>query len=229
MLQLILPILRKYWVYIFTALVIICLTLSVARKLWKPAPVVPETSKPAVVQADGSVILAKAPDANAKAPMAIPKGSIVERVVKIMVQAKNPIQSISGTVEVKETVTQMDKSAPVTIASKSDHIADDGKMVECPPVTLNLALVRDSDQTRRVIASSDDGIILGGVDIPVSDALPIPEPKTWSIGAVANPFKQTIGGYVDHDYGFVRLGATLMQSSTGKFPADPTVKVGIVF
>jgi len=227
--EFVIPFIEKYWGYILAFLIVICLSFSIAWELWNPKPKVPETAKPAVVQADGSIILQKTPDANAKPPMAIPKGSVVERVVKITVQAKTPIQTIAGTVEVKETVTQMVKSLPTMLTAKEDHIADAGKMIECPPVTLEMALVRLPDDTRRVIAKSEDGIILSAIDIPVADALPPVMPKVWSAGAVANPFKQAIGAYVDRDYGWLRTGATLMQSEKGRFPDEFIVKAGIVF
>lgn len=211
---------QKYWAYIFAGMVIVALSLTAAWYVWAPKPAPPETYKPATVQADNSVVLEKKPDAAAKAPMMIPKGSTVEKIVKITVQAKNPIQSISGTVEVKETV-RMDKAAPEALAVAQ-------AVPECPPVNVTLALVRDQDQTRRVVASSDDGIILGGVDIPVENVAPV-VPKVWAAGAVFDPFKQTYGAFVDRDLGWLRLGAQLNQRNQGDIPNQIWLKAGIRF
>lgn len=224
MLSILLPLLKKYWSYILAGLVIVALSLSAAWYVWAPKPAPPETYKPATVQADNSVVLEKKPDAAAKAPMIIPKGSTVERIVKITVQAKNPIQSISGTVEVKETV-RMDKAAPesLEVAQAAPEL-----FKECPPVNVTLALIRDQDQTRRVVASSDDGIILGGVDIPVENVAPV-VPKLWAVGAVIDPFKQTYGAFVDRDLGWLRVGAQLNQRDQGDIPNQIWLKAGIRF
>lgn len=222
-----LPLFKKYWAYILAALVIVALTLTAAWDMWKPAQAVPETPKPAAVQKDGSIILERAPDTKAKAPMTLPKGSTLERLAHITVQYKTPFKAIAGSVDTTETITEKPPNLEIAQNLKQDHIADPGKLIECPPVTLDLALVRMPDETRRVIASSHDGAILDALDIPVDDAKPSPVPNVWSIGVVANPFKQTLGGYVDRDFGWLRTGATLMQSEKGRFTDEFIVKMGI--
>lgn len=211
---------KPYWKQIIAGLVVIAATLTAAWYVWAPAPAPPETYKPATVQADNSIVLEKKPDAAAKAPMMVPKGSTVERIVKITVQAKNPIQTISGTIEVKETV-RMDKAAPEALAVAQ-------AVPECPPVNVTLALVRDKDQTRRVVVSSDDGNILGGVDIPVENVAPF-VPKVWAAGLVADPFKQTLGAFVDRDLGWLRLGAQINQREPGDIPNQVWIKFGLRF
>lgn len=81
---------------------------------------------------------------------------------------------------------------------------------KCPPVTVDLSLVRNKDQTKRVIASSSDGKVISGIDIPVEDAIPLPEPKLWAAGA-AYSSKGNVGVWVDRDLGWMRLGTQVNQ------------------
>src|SRR3989304_1120568 len=57
---------------------------------------------------------------------------------------------------------------------------------DCPSIDVDLSLVRLPDETRRVIASSSNGEILAGVDIPVESARPVSEPK-WAAGLTLSP------------------------------------------
>lgn len=202
-----LPLLKKYGLYVVVAVVV----LSLAWQLWKPKPPVPEVYAVAAHQADGSVVLEKKPDPSAKPVHEIPKGAKVERVVKVTVQPK------------------MQASKPATQANSGSR--EDMAKVEpipCPPVTVDLSLVRMPDETRRVIASSPDGEIIGGVDIPVEAAQPTASEKLWATGAVYNPFKQTYGGFVDRDLGPFRLGAQVNQAS-GQGGIETWGKVGLRF
>lgn len=130
-------------------------------------PVAKETPAFAVKQPDRSLILARDPDAKAKPAHQIPKGATVERVVKVIVRAK----------PVPETIPSIPSKRP-----EPDHIADVGKMIDCPPVNLDLSLVRMPDETRRVIVSSQNGDVLDGIDIPVESAKPVSDSKKWSVG-----------------------------------------------
>jgi hypothetical protein len=129
-------------------------------------PVAKETPAFAVKQPDKSLILARDPDAKAKPAHQIPKGATVERIVKVIVKAKpeqtNPVES--------------------TKRAEPDHIADVGNMIDCPPVNLDLSLVRMPDETRRVIVSSQNGDVLDGIDIPVEAAKTVSDEKKWSVG-----------------------------------------------
>lgn len=217
-----LPLLRRYWVHI----ILVAATATGAWYLWSPKPAPPETYKPAVVQGDGSTILERKPDADAKPKAAIPKGSKVERIVRLTIKAKNPINEVSGSVEIIERV-QMDKSAaPMTVAGIP--IPEQKESLECPPVDLELTLVKMPDDTRRVIVSSDNGEITG-IDIPVESAKPTPETKKWAVGAVIDPFKQTYGAFIDRDIAFMRVGAEVVQRNQGDMPNMFIVKAGIRF
>lgn len=163
----------------------------------KPMIATPETPAPAVKQADGSTVLERAPDAQAKPAQQVPKGAKVERVVKVKVQGgANP----------------QDSAKP------------------CPAVNVDLSIVRMPDATRRVIASSPDGEILSGLDVPVESASPAPAPKRWAAGVSLNPVRQTVGVWIDRDLARVRVGAEINQTRDfGLNGIEARVKVGMTF
>lgn len=52
---------------------------------------------------------------------------------------------------------------------------------DCPPVLLDMALVRLHDQTRRVIAKAEDGEILAAIDTPSKPPTsPRPDRGRWA-------------------------------------------------
>lgn len=163
------------------------------------APPQPEPAAPAALQADGSLLLERtAPQHTAKPPHQLPKGSRLERRMQI---------------------TAKPKAAPVVSA---------GGQLESAPVTVDLSLVRLSDDTRRVVASSPDGEIVGGLDIPGEPGPQAPEPKRWAVGVYVNPvLPEERGVWVDRDLGRVRLGAELGASPGRQLEAR--VKIGLTF
>jgi hypothetical protein len=178
---------------IVSALTGIVIGLFIGHSLYyKPAA--KETPAIAVKQRDKSLILARDPDAKAKPAHEIPKGATVERIVKVIVKAKpeqtNPVES--------------------TKRAEPDHIADVGKMIDCPPVNLDLSLVRMPDETRRVIVSSQNGDILDGIDIPVEAAKPVSDDKKWAIGATYYE-NRAYSARVERDLGPTRLSVEAMK------------------
>lgn len=99
----------------------------------------------AVLQKDGSVILERKPNPEAAPQQQIPKGAKVERVVRVAVRPR----------------------AAATAPTSGDGLQAKESLLSASPVTVDLSLVRMPDQTRRVIASSPDGEIVGGMDMPV--------------------------------------------------------------
>lgn len=207
--------LRKYW----PLLIIIAFTLTGAWYLWHPESSPPETYKAPVVQSDGSIILERKPDPTATPVAKTPKGSVVERIVRVTVQGGTPFVRGSGSVEVITRVADKAMSKPVMVNMSS---------VVCPPVNVEIVLVKNKDETRSVIVSSDNGTILGGVDIPVESAKPAPKPLLWAVGGVYNPFKQTSGGFVDRDFGWLRTGVQVNQASDTK-GIEGWIKAGLRF
>ena len=106
----------------------------------------------------------------------------------------------------------------------------------CPPVSLDLSLVREEDGSRRLIASSPDATIIGGVDIPVETAAPPPKPLRWAAGVSWSPSNETAGLWIERDVPLfstaARVGIDLNQeralpgSSAG---ADLRIRVGLAF
>jgi hypothetical protein len=219
--------LRGNWrVWVALLAILILLVMALCWWLWSPTPPVPEVFKPQAVQRDGSVVLEKAPDAEAKHAHAIPKGGKVERVVKVTVQPRPVVQPTEPAVPTATAPT----ASPEPTTGQTPQEPEEAHVIKCPdpePVTVELSLVKMPDQTRRVIASSPDGQVVGGVDIPVQDAEPPPAPKLWAAGLVMNPFRRTGGAFVDRDVGFLRLGVQLNQREEGDLPNEGWVKAGV--
>ena len=168
---------RKLW-WMPALGVIIGASIALGRWWAKPTAVV-EPAAPAVQQTDGSRVLARAPNATAKAKHQTPPDSKLERVVAVTVQP-------------------------------DAQPAASGK--PCPPLEVDLSLVRLPDDTRRVVASSPDGQVVGGVDIPVAAAALPPEPPAWAAGLSMNPTHQTLGVWLERDLSRFRVGVELNQA-----------------
>ena len=192
--------------------------LSLGWTLWgRQAPIV-EAPAPEVRQPDGSLVLERAPDPGARAPMPLPRGSTLERVATVTVRpdpapAPAPIVPDSGLNVPRET------PAPPPC--------------ECAPVHVDLALVRLEDGSRRVIASARGGQVIGGVDVPVET----PGPRRvlrWAAGAAWDPAAQRWGGFLDRDIDRVaflpvpvRLGASVTPAPQGGLVYG--IRVGLRF
>lgn len=149
--------------------------LGFAWHFWRPKSVV-ETPAVSVRQPDSSLVLQRAPDAHAKPAQQIPKGATVERVVHVEVQPKAP--EPSSIVEAQSVpVSQNDT------ASSTARTAIVAAPVLCPPIGIDLTLIRLKDGTQRVIASSKDGLVLDSlsVDHPVVNAT-VPRTLAWVAG-----------------------------------------------
>lgn len=193
--------------------------LALGWTLWgAPGPVV-EPPAPEERRPDGSVVLERAPDPEARPPVAIPRGATLERSVTVTVQpdpvpAPAPIVPDSGPIVPRET--------------------PDTARCRCGPVQVDLALVRLADGTRRVIAQARGGTILGGVDIPVESAAPS-RPLRWSAGAEYDLAARGWGGYLERDFDRllvlplpVRIGASI---TPGTAVAGPRIgaRIGLRF
>lgn len=168
--------------------------------LGQPRPV-QETAASEQRQADGSVMLERRPDVDARPKQQIPRKAKVERVAQVVVQP--------------------------------DAIAEAGQ--PCPPVTVDMTLIREPDGMRRVLASSPDGEVVGGIDVPVETAAPPPEPKRWAAGLSWSPADATAGVWIERDVPVfnqvLRVGAEVNQARAGMVPAgvDGRVRIGFAF
>lgn len=162
-----------------------------AVAFWPAKPVHEDVTPAAqVVQADHSVIAARAPDAHPPAPPhLIPKGYHEERRDSFTV-APGPAAAASG----------------------------------CPPVHVDLSMVRNGAE-RRVIASSPDGQVVSAIDIPIEPALIPPPPKPWAAG-LAYGSDHSVGVWLERDVGRLRVGAEVAKGQ-GRPRAE--IRVGMAF
>lgn len=87
------------------------------------------------------------------------------------------------------------------------------KAPECPPVSVDWALVQQPDGAR-VIASSPNGRVTGGIDIPLTGGAASPA-RVWAAGAIYDPLHRRYGAFVERDLGRLRLGADVIQGDPG--------------
>lgn len=190
---------------------------------WRPKSVV-ETPAASVRQPDSSLILQRAPDAGAKPAQEIPKGATVERVVHLEVQPRAIVRAVvavgadsllivhAGSVPVGPALT-----AAIPTKTDSSRL---GSPVLCPPIGVDLTLIRLKDGTQRVVASSKDGLVLDSlsVDRPVSDVAQ-PRALAWSAGPIWGGGDNGVGVNLTRDLGPLRLmGAVLRAPPRGPVP-----------
>lgn len=166
--------------------------------LWRSEPPIPEPHAHEVRLDSGALVLEREPEA--RVPM------LVVDAVKELGRGAELERAVTITVQPKAKVT--------------DEIA-------CPPLNLDLGIVKMPDETRRVIATSRDGEIVGGLDIPIAPAKTFKELK-WAAGAVYDPQYKDYGAFVDRDVGPFRVGLEVVKS---RVDGDLTglVRVGIRF
>ncbi|WP_018609431.1 hypothetical protein [Uliginosibacterium gangwonense] len=186
----------------------ICLFVYVVCKTSAPQP---ENTAPAAAQsqADGSQILARTPKQEAlpPAPHVIPKGAVEERRISVTVKPR------------PASLHPYPKTAATPPADQSSPPAQ--AQTDCAPVTVDLSLIRQNGG-RRVIASSPDGIVIGGLDIPIESAL-LPAAHPWAAGLSVGHDKSP-GVWLERDLGRIRLGAEALRERAGDLQAR--VRVG---
>jgi hypothetical protein len=183
----------------------------VAWEIYRPKPAKPETAAAAVREKDGSLELERAPSGipqgapagtkPIKADPDIPKGGKVERIVEVTVDpTDNALPRVSpGGVQTPRTNASLAPGAP------GAHV--------CPPVTVDLTLVRMKDKSQRVLASSPDGSVVGGIDVPV-DEVKIPKIPRWTaaglVGYDTHAGRNVFGGQLSYTKGpFVASGGVI--------------------
>lgn len=191
---------KVYWAA--TAFVIAAIVIMTVLLWPRPQPVI-ETAKPAVVQPDGSTIIERTDtQPNAKPVQQIPKGAKLERKMSVTVSPKIVMASGirgNGTMEMSKEMS--------------------------PPVTVDLSFIREKDNTRRVIASSPDGEIVGGLDIPVETLMY--KPRVWAAGISVDPVYQVGGVWVERDIGRIRVGAEVGANRYHDF--ETRLRVGVTW
>lgn len=196
--------------------------LLLGWKLWHTAPVHEGEALARTLPKSGAQELARDPSAPVAKPIqqAIKEsGGKAERVVHLVIQPKPipaPVQTAPPAPN--PPMAEAKPAAPAPGCS-------------CSPVSVDLALVRMKDQTRRVLALGANGEEIAGVDIPM-DAISVPRALPWAAGvgaeAVVSNTARHYSAFVDRDLGPFRLGAEVQGTSRGK-DVTAWVKVGIRF
>lgn len=150
------------------------LGLSGGWALWGHRAPIAETPAVAMRQKDSSLVLERAPDPNAKAPSVIPKGGVLERVVHVTVLPGGP--TATSRTNAPESIEGPNRGALPSTPAMATPAGG------CGAVRVDLALVRMPDGSRRVVASSPDGAVLGGVDVPVTPAEALRPAPRWAAG-----------------------------------------------
>jgi hypothetical protein len=93
---------------------------------------------------------------------------------------------------------------------------------DCPPTHVDLSLIRDGDG-RRVIASSPDGRVIGGFDVPLVAGLMPPPARRWAAGVRYDPFWRVGGVWIERDVSRIRIGVDAGQAPRGGLQAGVSV------
>lgn len=103
------------------------------------------------------------------------------------------------------------------------------------PITINFAILKLKDGSRRVEASSSDGKVVGGVDIVVDPPAAPPAPLRNAAGFVygTTAWGDTAKGvFYDRDWKFLRVGGEVTQNTYSNVQRtcwEGRVKIGITF
>ena len=111
------------------------------------------------------------------------------------------------------------RTIQVTVKPKPVPVEPDSCALECPAVNVRLDLVKDDDG-QRVIASSPDGDIIGGMDVPHEPWIKRNE-NLWAAGLTYSHDRR-LGAFLDRDLGPFRAGIEADAESV-------RVRVGIRF
>lgn len=142
----------------------LALGLGLGWKLYRPKPAPVETAAPAVRQKDQSLVLERKPEAKPEPKHELPRGAKLERQIQVTVLPSIPTEGtpIPGS------------------GGQSEGNTGNSRAIPGNPITVDLSLVKMPDGTSRVIASSPDGVVSAGLDIPVQGPMPTAKPLRWS-------------------------------------------------
>ena len=94
---------------------------------------------------------------------------------------------------------------------------------DCPPVALDMSLVRDEEGGKRVVLSSPEGTVTAAQDIPIEPGL-VPAPvRRWAAGLAYDPRARKSSAWIERDLARARVGAELSQTGEAR------VRVGWTF
>lgn len=97
---------------------------------------------------------------------------------------------------------------------------------DCPVCTVDLTMVRMPDDMLRVVASSPTGTVMGGLDVPVTP-LRIQKEHHWAAGVSRGTGEESWGGWLDRDFGVLRIGVEANKTDVDK--VEGRIKIGVRF
>ena len=211
----------KVCILLAFGLIIFALGCGLGWKLWgQNPPMMLLKPAPEIRQQDNSLLLKTAPDAQAKPKQMIPKGAKVERIIQVTVQSHPVTTGVTQEPPPQSSTTQSLPAIPAT---------SEPLKTPCPPVTVDLTLVKLPDNSHRVIASSPNGTILdNSVDIPVE---PFPEPPksfNWAAGISYDIANHTGGVWLERKAWRLVLGIEAYQVKQTLVAGTPTTTAASV-
>ena len=136
-----------------------------------------------------------------------------------------PAQSLpSGAVVLERAPVPTAKPRPIKPGTKVERavsVTVQPTQPECEPVQVDLQLVQDGEG-RRVVASSPDGMIVGGLDVPVRQ-IAFEESRPWAAG-ISYGTDRSQGVWIERDLDRVRIGAEIIRRQDGQ--AEIRARVG---
>jgi hypothetical protein len=198
--------------YAATVLMLITfgLGLGLGWKLWrgKMTTITRDVPGPAIILHDGGQVLEKKIASKSTIIQVIPDGAHVQE---------------EGTIIFR----------PNPDPAPDDHPA---KVPDAPhDFHINFALVTMADGSRRVVASSPEGKVVGGIDIVVDPHKPAPPPLRNSAGLVygTTAWGDTAKGiFYDRDWKFIRAGLEVTHNTyanVNRTAWEGRIKVGLNF
>lgn len=136
-----------------------------------------------------------------------------------------------GSLALERTATNP-KAKPVAAipkggkAERAIRVDVQPERADCPICSVDLTLVRMPDDTRRVVASSQTGTVLGGLDVPIAP-IDITKDHPWAAGISRGTDLESWGVWLDRDFGPVRFGGE--ANKTGDNNYEARIKLGIRF
>ena len=136
-----------------------------------------------------------------------------------------PAQSLpGGAVVIERAPVPAAKTRPIkpgTTVERAISVTVQPAQPECEPVQVDLQLVQDGEG-RRVVASSPNGVVVGGLDVPVRQ-IAFDASRPWAAG-VSYGTDRSLGVWVDRDLDRVRVGAEIIRRQDGQ--AEIRARVG---
>jgi len=211
----------KVCILLAFGLIIFALGCGLGWKLWgKKLPMELPKPAPEVRQQDNSLVLQTTPDATAQPKQMIPKGAKVERIIQVTVQ---PTPLATGVIQEPPQQSSTSQNLPA-IPATSEPLKN-----PCPPVTVDLTLVKLADSSHRVIVSSPNGTVLdNSIDIPTEPFPEPPKPFNWAAGISYDVANHTGGVWLERKAWRLVFGVEAYQVKQTLVAGMPTTTAASV-